>query len=67
MKIFKSLFDHEYKELKKFKIYADKIEELKEEYKKLSDSDLKNKTQEFKNRLAKGETLEDLLVESCNC
>ena len=37
MNIFKRLFDHEYKELKKFSALADKIEALDEEYQKLSE------------------------------
>jgi len=64
MNILKSLFDHEYKELKKFRALADKIELLKDEYMNLSDEDLKNKTNEFKERIASGETLDDILVEA---
>ena len=64
MGIFTRLFDHEYKELKKFESLADKIVALDEEYQKLSDEELKNKTEEFKKRLANGETLEDILVEA---
>ena len=64
MKFLKKLFDHDYKELKRFNLLADKIIELDEEYQKLSDEDLKNKTLEFKNRLNDGETLDDLLPEA---
>ncbi len=64
MGLFTRLFDHEYKELKKFESLADKIVALDEEYQKLSDEELKNKTEEFKKRLANGETLEDILVEA---
>ena len=64
MNILRSLFDHEYKELKKFRSIADKIELLKDEYSNLSDEDLKNKTTIFKERLNAGETLEDILVEA---
>ena len=64
MNILKSLFDHEYKELKKFERLADEIENLKDEYLKLSDEELKNKTLEFKERLSNGETLDDILVEA---
>ncbi len=64
MNILKKLFDHEYKEIKKFNKLATKIVELDSEYQKLSDEDLKNKTVEFKERLAKGETLDDILVEA---
>ena len=64
MKFLKKLFDHDYKELKRFNLLADKIIELDEEYQKLSDEDLKNKTLEFKNRLSNGETLDDILPEA---
>ena len=64
MGLFTRLFDHEYKELKKFESLADKIVALDEDYQKLSDEELKNKTEEFKKRLANGETLEDILVEA---
>ena len=60
----KKIFNHEYKELEKFKRIADKIEALDEEYSKLSDKALKNKTKEFKERLENGETLDDILVEA---
>ena len=64
MNIFKKLFDHEYKELTRFKKIADKVIELDEEYSKLTDTELQSKTAEFKERLEKGETLEDILVEA---
>ena len=64
MNILRKLFDHEYKELKKFATIADKIVDLDEEYQKLSDKDLAAKTEEFKKRLSDGETLDDLLVEA---
>ena len=64
MNFLKRLFDQDYRELKKFSIIADKIEELEEEYSKLSDYELKAKTDEFKNRLENGETLDDILVEA---
>ena len=63
MNFLKRLFDQDYRELKKFSVIADKIEELEEEYSKLSDYELKAKTDEFKNRLENGETLDDILVE----
>ena len=62
--IFKKLFDNEYKELKKFNIIAQKVDELDSEYSKLSDKELKAKTKEFKDRLSKGETLDDILPEA---
>ena len=64
MNLLKKIFDHEYKELKKFNRLAEEIMALDEEYQKLSDEDLKNKTSEFKERLSKGETLDDILVEA---
>ena len=64
MNIFKKLFDHEYKELKKFNELASSIMALDESYQKLSDEELKNKTTEFKERLKNGETLDDILVEA---
>ena len=64
MKFLKKLFDHEYKELEKFKQQADLIMEKDEQMSKLSDTELKNKTQEFKERLQNGETLDDILIEA---
>ena len=64
MKLFKKLFNHEYKELERFKQIADQIVVLDEEYSKLSDKKLKAKTKEFQDRLANGETLEDIKVEA---
>ena len=64
MNIFKKLFDHEYKELKRFNELASSIMALDESYQKLSDEELKNKTTEFKERLKNGETLDDILVEA---
>ena len=62
--IFKKMFDNEYKELKRFNAIAEKIDSLDSEYSKLSDKQLAAKTDEFKQRLANGETLEDILVEA---
>ena len=64
MKLFKKLFNHEYKELEKFKKIADEVIALDEEYSKLSDKKLKAKTKEFQDRLANGESLEDIKVEA---
>ena len=52
------------RELKKIQPMVDKILGLEEEYKNLSEEALKAKTQEFKDRLAHGETLDDLLPEA---
>ena len=64
MNFFKKIFDHEYKELESFKVKANEIIALEDEYSKLSDEELKAKTNEFKERLKNGETLEDILVEA---
>lgn len=64
LNILKKLFDHEYKELRRFNGIADKVMALDEEYSKLTDTELQNKTEEFKERLNNGETLEDILVEA---
>ena len=64
LKIFKKLFDNDYKELERFKKIADAIDSLDEEMSKLKDSELKEYTNKFKERLSKGETLEDIIVEA---
>lgn len=64
MSLFKKVFDFDEKELRRFEKIANKIDELDEEYQKLSDDDLKNKTVEFKERLEKGETFDDIIVEA---
>ena len=64
MGLLKKLFDHEYKELRRFRDIADKIVALDEEYTKLTDTELQNKTDEFKERLRQGETLDDILIEA---
>lgn len=60
-KIFGSHSEHE---LKRIMPIVDKIESYEEDYKKLSDDELKAKTPEFKKRLAAGETLDDILPEA---
>ena len=64
MNFFKKLFNHEYKELDRFTKLADEIMAKDEEMSKLSDKELKGKTEEFRNRLNNGETLDDILVEA---
>ena len=64
MNIFKKMFDHEYKELKRFEELADKVLALDSEMSKLTPLELKAKTSEFKSRLSEGETLDDILVEA---
>ena len=55
---------HSERELKIINPIVDKIEGLRPEMMALSDEELKGKTKEFKERLAKGETLDDLLPEA---
>lgn len=64
MNFLKRIFDHEYKEMQKFSKIADDIDKLDELMSKLTDEQLKDKTTEFKERMAKGETLEDIKVEA---
>ena len=52
------------RELKKINPIADKVDALEDEYRRLSDDELKAKTNEFKERLSKGETLDDILPEA---
>ena len=58
---------HSQREIKKIQPLVDKVLNLEEEYKALSDEALKAKTPEFKERLANGETLDDLLPGICRC
>ena len=62
MKLLKKLFDSEYKELQRFEKLANQIEELDEEMAKLKDSDFKKKTEEFRQELKDGKTLDDIIV-----
>ena len=62
MGLFRKLIDSEYKELEKFKKIANQIVDLDEEYSKLSDEELKNKTVEFKEELANGADLESIII-----
>jgi preprotein translocase subunit SecA len=58
------LGDPNARKLKKYQPYITEINLLEEEIKVLSDEDLKGKTAEFKQRLANGETLDDILPEA---
>lgn len=58
------LFDPANKELKKCTKIAEAVVALENKYKALSDDELKAKTVEFKERLNKGETLDDIMVEA---
>ena len=55
---------HSEREVKRITPLVDKIESLKPTIQALSDSDLKDKTKEYKERLKAGETLDDLLPEA---
>ena len=52
------------RELKRIRPIADKVMALEDEYKNLSEQELKGKTHEFRKRLENGETLDDLLPEA---
>jgi len=60
-KLFGSYSD---REIKRIKPLANKIESLEPSFKALSDEELRAKTDEFKNRLVSGETLDDILPEA---
>ena len=65
MGLFEKLFGtRSQRELKKIQPTVDKILALEEPYKNLSEEALRGKTAEFKERLARGETLDDLLPEA---
>ena len=65
MGLFKSLFGtRSQREIKKIMPLVDRILALEEEYKALSEEDLRGKTGEFKARYAEGETLDELLPEA---
>ena len=65
MGLLKKIFgDYSAKEVKRVMPLVDKVLSYEEEYSKLSDSELKAKTPEFKERLQNGETLDDILPEA---
>ena len=65
MKIFDKMFGtHSERELTRIMPLVEQIEKLKPEMEALSDEALKGKTKEYKERLAQGETLDDLLPEA---
>ena len=65
MGLLKKLFgDYSTKEIKRIRPTVDKVLSYDEEYGKLSDSELKAKTEEFKNRLSEGESLDSILPEA---
>ncbi|KKQ95248.1 MAG: Protein translocase subunit SecA [candidate division CPR2 bacterium GW2011_GWC1_39_9] len=65
MTILNTLFgDPNAKEIKRLQPTVEKINSLEEKYKKITDEDLKKETDVFKERLKKGESLEDILPEA---
>ncbi|MEE1030862.1 MAG: preprotein translocase subunit SecA [Ruminococcus sp.] len=65
MNLIEKLFGtHSERELKRITPLVDKIEALRPTMQALTDEQLKDKTREYKERLAKGETLDDLLPEA---
>lgn len=64
LKILSKLFDTNAKELKKLAPLVARINELEAEYQKIKLKDFAAKTEEFKLRLSRGETLDDLLPEA---
>ncbi len=65
MKLIEKIFGtHSEHELKRIRPIVDKIEALEPEWEKLTDEQLRAKTDEFKKRLSEGETLDDILVEA---
>ena len=62
--MFKKLFDPGYKELKRCEKIAEKVMALEPTYRAMSDDELKAKTLYFKEKIANGAALDDLLVEA---
>jgi preprotein translocase subunit SecA len=64
MGLLNKLFDANKREVKRLKKMADQIDALSSEMEKLSDDQLRAKTEEFKQRHQNGESLDDLLIEA---
>lgn len=65
MNILKAIFgNYSEKEIKRIMPIRDKVLSYEEEYRALSDAELRNKTAEFKDRLSAGETLDDIMPEA---
>ena len=64
MGLFSKLFDPNAGEIKRLQKIVDKIDSFEEAHKKLTDSELRAKTEEFRSRLKNGETLDALLPEA---
>lgn len=64
MSIFKKLFGSNEREIKKLQPIVDKINSLEAEFSKLTDEELRGKTEEFRERIKNGESLDDILPEA---
>ena len=65
MSLFEKMFGtHSEREIKRIMPLVDKIEALRPEMQAMTDEQLKARTAEFKERLANGETLDDILVDA---
>ncbi len=65
MEFIKKLFGYEFtRPIKKYQLIVEKINKLEDDISKLSDKDLRAKTDEFKKRLEGGEGLDDILPEA---
>ena len=64
MGLFSKLFDPNAGEIKRLQKIVDKIDSFEDAHKKLTDSELRAKTEEFKKRYQNGETLDQLLPEA---
>ena len=62
--VFSKLFSEEQRELASLEKMADKVISYEPEMQKLSDEELADKTTEYKERLANGETIDDILYEA---
>ncbi|MTW86374.1 preprotein translocase subunit SecA [Virgibacillus dakarensis] len=63
--LLKKIFgDGNQKQLNRYQKIVDKIEALEPDYERLTDDELKNKTEEFKERYQNGESLDDMMVEA---
>jgi preprotein translocase subunit SecA len=62
--MFKKLFDPTRKTIKQLEVFADQVLAIEDDYKKLTDDQIKEMTEAFKKRVLEGETLESLEVEA---
>lgn len=62
--ILKKIFDGNERQFKELRPTVEQIEALEKDFESLSDSNLKNKTTELKQRVENGETLDDVMVEA---